>query len=58
MLYFGFFMGVLYIGLGIIFLFFPVFMYLPINVKKIFGAFFLIYGIFRIVKLIQKVRES
>ena len=58
MLYFGFFMVALYIGLGSLFLFFPVFTYLPENVKTIFGAFFVIYGVFRLVRLIQKVKES
>jgi uncharacterized membrane protein HdeD (DUF308 family) len=58
MIYFGFFMVALYAGLGILFLFFPVFTYLPPNIKGVFGAFFLLYGIFRLVRLIQKVKES
>jgi len=58
MLIFGFFMVGLYLLAGTLFVFFPVFTYLPKNVRTIFGAFFILYGIFRLVRLIQKVRDN
>ena len=53
---FGFFMVVVFLVLGIALVFFPVYNYLPGNMKIIFGVFFITYGIFRLARLIQQIR--
>jgi|GEM_PF-873444 uncharacterized membrane protein SirB2 len=58
MMIFGFFMVALYIGLGVTFMFIPVFTYVPKEIRVIFGFFFLMYGTFRLVRLLQKVKEN
>lgn len=57
MIIFGFFMVVLYIGLGATLMFFPAFTYVPKEIRLIFGFFFLMYGAFRLVRLLQKLKE-
>ena len=58
MFYFGFVMAAIYIGLGIILLFIPVFLYIPKNIRIVFGLFFLMYGLFRLVRITQKSKKS
>lgn len=57
MIIFGFLMVILYIGIGATLMFFPVFTYAPKEIRVIFGFFFAIYGVFRLVRLLQKVKE-
>lgn len=57
MIWFGFFMVVVFVGLGIMLIFFPVYTYLPPEMKKIIGFFFLAYGIFRLARITSQIRE-
>ncbi len=57
MLYFGFVMVVIYLGLGITLMFFKVFTYIPKEIKSIFGFFFFVYGAFRLVRTWQQYKE-
>ena len=58
MIVFGFFMVALYVGLGATLMFFPAFSYIPKEIKTIFGFFFFVYGAFRFVRLMQKLKEN
>ncbi len=51
-------MVAVYIGLGISLLFFPIYKYIPQNMKIIFGIFFLAYGFFRLIRTIMKLNEN
>jgi hypothetical protein len=58
MLYFGYLMSVIYIGLGGM-LFVPqVYPGIPTALKFSFALFFIAYGIFRLVKLITRKNET
>lgn len=57
MIYFGFFMVILYIGLGLFLIISPTFDYIPSTMKNVFAIFFIVYGIFRLVRLIMKLKE-
>jgi hypothetical protein len=55
--YFGVLMVAVYVGFGTALLFFPVFTYIdPPYIKKIFGLFFVLYGLFRLVRIWQKFK--
>jgi uncharacterized membrane protein HdeD (DUF308 family) len=57
MVFFGYLMAAIYIGLGIL-LFMPkVYPYVPGVLKFSFALFFIAYGFFRLVKLITKKTE-
>jgi predicted membrane protein len=57
MVFFGYFMAAVYIGLGAM-LFFPkVYPNIPGVLKFSFALFFIAYGFFRLVKLITKKAE-
>lgn len=57
MVFFGYLMAAIYIGLGIL-LFIPkVYPYVPGVLKFSFALFFIAYGFFRLVKLITKKTE-
>jgi hypothetical protein len=57
MVFFGYLMAAIYIGLGVL-LFLPkVYPYIPGVLKFSFALFFLAYGFFRLVKLITKKTE-
>lgn len=58
MFVFGIVMIAVYIGLGVSLIFFPIFMYIPQNMKTIFGIFFLAYGFFRLVRFYMKFKEK
>ena len=57
MIWFGFFMVAVFLCIGIALIFFPVYNYLPGNMKKILGLFFIAYGIFRFARLYQQITE-
>lgn len=57
MIYFGFVMVAIYIGLGVVLMFFPVFDYIPKNMRVIFGIFFLMYGLLRLARIVQKFKN-
>jgi hypothetical protein len=59
MLAFGFCMVAIFFGLGIIMLSYPLpnFQF-PGNMKQILGFFFLAYGLFRLARIIQQIREQ
>ena len=57
MIIFGFFMVALYVGLGATLMFFPAFSYIPKEIRVIFGFFFFVYGTFRLVRLLQKLKD-
>lgn len=57
MIILGFVMVAVYIGLGAILLFFPVYKYIPHNMKIIFGFFFMAYGFFRLIRSIMKLKQ-
>jgi len=48
---FGYFMAVIYIGLGISLFFQRVFPGIPRNLKFVFALFFIAYGIFRFIRI-------
>jgi hypothetical protein len=57
MLFFGYLMAIVYIGIGGM-LFIPhVYPGIPRNLKIAFALFFMAYGLFRLVKLITKKSE-
>jgi len=58
MIGFGFVMVAIFIGIGTALIFFPVYPYLPRNMKLAVGLFFLAYGFFRFARLIQQIREQ
>ena len=57
MIYFGIAVVSIFIGLGITLIFFPYFPFIPSDFKVIMGVFFLVYGIFRLVRLIMQLKE-
>jgi len=57
MVFFGYLMAAIYIGLGVL-LFIPkVYPYVPAVLKFSFALFFIAYGFFRLVKMITKKTE-
>lgn len=57
MVYFGYLMALIYIGLGVM-LFIPnIYPFIPRNLKFAFSLFFIAYGLFRLVKIITKKSE-
>lgn len=58
MVFFGYLMAVIYIGLGSV-LFIPnIYPGIPRNLKFAFSLFFIAYGLFRLVKMITKKSET
>jgi cytochrome c biogenesis protein CcdA len=53
---FGFIMVAVFFGIGITLAFFPVYTYLPREIRIIFGFFFIAYGFFRLARIIQQLR--
>jgi hypothetical protein len=58
MIGFGFVMVAIFFGIGIALIFFPVYNYLPPNLKTVLGAFFMAYGFFRLARIYQNIREQ
>jgi len=58
MMYFGMLMVAIYIGLGVVLMFVPVFEYIPKNMRVIFGIFFLMYGLLRLSRIYQKFKNN
>lgn len=58
MLYFGIVMVAIYIGLGVVLMFLPVFEYIPKNMRVIFGIFFLMYGLLRLTRIYQRLKND
>ncbi|OFX37099.1 MAG: hypothetical protein A2X08_03295 [Bacteroidetes bacterium GWA2_32_17] len=58
MLYFGLFMVLFYIVIGFILIFTSVFSYISSEPRVIFGIFFVVYGIYRFVRLYPKLTYS
>jgi hypothetical protein len=58
MMYFGMLMVAIYIGLGVVLMFVPVFEYIPKNMRVIFGIFFLMYGLLRSTRIYQKFKNN
>ncbi len=56
MIVFGFIMVAVFFGIGITLAFFPVYSYMPREIKIIFGFFFIAYGFFRLARIIQQIR--
>ena len=54
----GFIMVLVFLVIGSALLFFPVYPYLPRNMKLVIGVFFIAYGFFRFARLIQQIREQ
>ncbi len=57
MIYFGLMTSSIFIGLGVILMFFPYFPFIPDDMKMLMGFFFLVYGIFRLVRIILQFKE-
>lgn len=53
MVVFGYLMVIIYIGLGILLMIPKVYPYIPKNVKFVFSLFFIAYGIFRLVRILN-----
>jgi uncharacterized membrane protein HdeD (DUF308 family) len=58
MFYFGLAMILLYIVAGFILIFGNVFAYTPREFRVIFGIFFVLYGIFRFVRIYPKLTNQ
>ncbi len=58
MFYFGVSMIAVYFIMGIGLIFFPVLRHIPQNIKVVFGIFFLVYGVFRLTRLVLKLKEQ
>ena len=58
MIYFGFFMVVLYVGLGCFILYPSTLPDIPQNIKFVFGFFFIAYGIFRLVRSLMTLKNN
>jgi hypothetical protein len=58
MIGFGFVMVAVFFGIGVALIFFPVYTYLPPNIKTMLGAFFMAYGFFRLARIYQSIREQ
>ncbi len=58
MVFFGYMMAVIYIGIGCVLLITKLFPAIPWNLKFTFALFFIAYGSFRLVKMITKKPES
>ena len=54
----GFIMVLVFLVIGSALIFFPVYPYLPRNMKLVIGVFFIAYGFFRFARLIQQIREQ
>lgn len=55
---FGYVMVAVYIGLGIMLLLPRFYPYVPANLKFAFGIFFIAYGLFRLVRMLSKRRNT
>ncbi len=55
MLYFGVFMVFIYLMLGLCLIFAPILKYIDKEPKVIFGIFFVVYGIFRLIRIYPKI---
>jgi len=54
---FGFVMVAIFLGIGIALILFPVF--IPDkNMRLVFGFFFIVYGLFRLSRLYQQIKEQ
>ena len=51
-------MVAVFLGLGITLMVFPVFNIPDKNIRLIFGFFFIVYGLFRLARLYQQIREN
>jgi len=58
MFVFGILMVVLYLLLGFSLVFMNFFNYIPKEIKTIFGLFFVVYGLFRLVRIYYKYKDS
>lgn len=58
MIFFGYLMAAIYVGLGIVLLSSDIFPVKPLALKFSFALFFIAYGFFRLVKLITKKTET
>jgi len=57
MLGFGFFMVIVFIGLGLFLMLSPKYYWLQ-NTRYIVGVFFIAYGLFRLARVINQIREQ
>jgi hypothetical protein len=53
---FGLAMVAVYIGLGIFLMVSKSFVYIDLNIRIIFGSFFIIYGVYRLVRIFMKLK--
>ena len=53
--FFSLLMVILYIGVGIYLFTSPLFAHIPMHIKSIFAVFFILYGIFRFVRIYPKL---
>jgi uncharacterized membrane protein HdeD (DUF308 family) len=58
MIFFSLLMVVLYIGIGIYLLTSPLYTYIPMHIKSIFAIFFILYGIFRFVRIYPNITKK
>jgi len=58
MFVFGLLMVILYLLLGFSLVFMNYFNYIPKEIKTIFGLFFVVYGLFRLVRIYYKYKDS
>ncbi|MFA6924092.1 MAG: hypothetical protein WC223_07535 [Bacteroidales bacterium] len=57
MIIFGFFMVAVFIFIGLVLLYSSYYLYIKKEVRVIFAFFFIVYGIFRLVRTIFKLKE-
>lgn len=58
MVFFGYFMVAVYIGLGVLLVATKKYEYIPKNIKFAFAFFFIVYGLYRLVKMLSKNEET
>jgi hypothetical protein len=58
MVVFGFIMVACYIGIALFLLLSPSFKYIDLNMRMVFSFFFIAYGLFRLVRLISKIKNQ
>jgi len=58
MIYFGFAMVACYLGIASYLLFSDAFDYVDINMRMVFAIFFYVYGLYRLVRIINKIRHK
>lgn len=55
---FNIFMIAIFFLVGFLFIYSPIYPFIPRNMKLIFGGFFIAYGVFRLARFLQHYKEQ